>query len=162
MGNRRRKLLRRKFQALPWNVYGKKSTTSIAQPEQKIVKAMEDNSVMIDRMKRMSATFDELVIAMSEVDWDEVEEMEEERPVVQMKAEPLVSMRAEPVVEMKEEPSVEMTIQPFNEPTLITPKKPLNFKKMTKRNLLSYAKENNIAVRSTMTKTQIIKAINKS
>mgnify|MGYP003637234000 CR=1 FL=1 len=108
MGNRRRKLLRRKFQALPWNVYGKDSTTSVAQPEQKIVKAMEDNSVMI------------------------------------------------------EEPSVEMTIQPFNEPTLIAPKKTLNFKKMTKRNLLSYAKENNIAVRSTMTKTQIIKAINKS
>ena len=160
MGNRRRKLLRRKFQALPWNVYGKDSTTSIAQPEQKIVKAVEDNSVMIDRMKRMSATFDELVVAMSEVDWEEFEE--EEKPVVQTKTQPLVSMRAEPVVEMKEEPSVEMTIQPFNEPTLITPKKTLNFKKMTKRNLLSYAKENNIAVRSTMTKTQIIKAINKS
>ena len=144
MGNRRRKLLRRKFQALPWNVYGKDSTTSVAQPEQKIVKAVEDNSVMIDRMKRMSATFDELVVAMSEVDWEEFEEEEK------------------PVVEMKEESSVEMTIQPFNEPTLITPKKTLNFKKMTKRNLLSYAKENNIAVRSTMTKTQIIKAINKS
>ena len=162
MGNRRRKLLRKKFQALPWNVYGKDSTTSITQPEQKIVKAAEDNSIMIDRMKRMSATFDELVVAMSEVDWDEVEEVEEEKPVVQMKTQPIVSMRAEPVVEMKEEPSVEMTIQPFNEPTLITPKKTLNFKKMTKRNLLSYAKENNIAVRSTMTKTQIIKAINKS
>jgi len=162
MGNRRRKLLRRKFQALPWNVYGKKSKTNTTQPEQKIVKVVEDNSVMIDRMKRMSETFDELVIAMNEVDWDEVEEVEEEKSVVQMKAEPLVSMRTEPTVEMKEEPSVEMTIQPFNEPTLIAPKKTLNFKKMTKRNLLSYAKENNIAVRSTMTKTQIIKAINKS
>ena len=154
MGNRRRKLLRRKFQALPWNVYGKDSTTSVAQPEQKIVKAAEDNSIMIDRMKRMSATFDELVIAMNEVDWDEVEEMEEEKSIVQMKA--------EPTVEMKEEPSVEMTIQPFNEPTLIAPKKTLNFKKMTKRNLLSYAKENNINVRPTMTKAQIIKTINKS
>ncbi len=154
MGNRRRKLLRKKFQALPWNVYGKTSTTNTTQPEQKIVKVMEDNSVMIDRMKRMSATFDELVIAMSEVDWDEVEEVEEEKSVVQMKA--------EPIVEMKEEPSVEMTIQPFNEPTLIAPKKTPNFKKMTKRNLLSYAKENNINVRPTMTKAQIIKAINKS
>ena len=154
MGNRRRKLLRKKFQALPWNVYGKKTTTNTTQPEQKIVKVMEDNSVMIDRMKRMSATFDELVIAMNEVDWDEVEEMEEEKSIVQMKA--------EPIVEMKEEPSVEMTIQPFNEPTLIAPKKTPNFKKMTKRNLLSYAKENNINVRPTMTKAQIIKAINKS
>ena len=156
MGNRRRKLLRRKYQALPWNVYGKGSTASIAQPEQKIEKVMEDNSVMIDRMKRMSATFDELVIAMNE------EEMEEEKPVVQMKAEPLVSMRMKPTVEMKEEPSVEMTIQPFNEPTLIAPKKTPDFKRMTKRNLLSYAKENNINVRPTMTKAQILKAINKS
>ncbi len=153
MGNRRRKLLRKKFQALPWNVYGKNSKTNTTQPEQKIVKAMEDNSVMIDRMKRMSATFDELVIAMNEVDWDEVEEMEEES---------VVQMKAEPIVEMKEEPSVEMTIQPFNEPTLIAPKKTPNFKKMTKRNLLSYAKENNINVRPTMTKAQIIKTINKS
>ena len=154
MGNRRRKLLRKKFQALPWNVYGKTSTTNVTQPEQKIVKVMEDNSAMIERMKKMSATFDELVIAMSEVDWDEIEEVEEEKPVVQM--------RTEPTVEMKEEPSVEMTIQPFNEPTLIAPKKTPNFKKMTKRNLLSYAKENNISVRPTMTKAQIIKAINKS
>ncbi len=57
MGKRRRKLLRKKFQALPWNVYGKTSKTNVTQPEQKIVKVMEDNSVMIDRMKRMSATF---------------------------------------------------------------------------------------------------------
>tara|TARA_A100001015_G_C14941524_1_gene692757 strand:+ start:1074 stop:1454 length:381 start_codon:yes stop_codon:yes gene_type:complete len=125
MGKRRRKLLRRKYQALPWNIYGKTSTTNTTQPEQKIVKAMEDNSVMIERMKRISNTFDELVVAMNEVDWDEWEEEIEEKPIVEMKAEPLV----------------EMKIQPFNEPTLITTETP-NFKKMTKRNLLTYAKDN--------------------
>ena len=139
MGNRRRKLLRKKFQALPWNVYGKKPT----QPEQKIVKIMQDNSVMIERMKRISNTFDELVVALSEVDWEE--EIEEQ----------------EPIVEMKAEPSVEMRIQPHNEPDLIAPSVP-NFKKMTKKSLLSYAKENDITVRSSMTKAQILKAIQNS
>ena len=142
MGKRRRKLLRRKYQALPWNVYGKNTTTNTTQPEQKIVKVMEDNSVMIERMKRISNTFDELVVAMSEVNWDEWEEEIEEKSIVEMKA----------------EPPVEMKIQPFNEPTLIAPETP-NFKKMTKRALMTYAKDNNITVKRTMTKTQLIKAI---
>ena len=34
-----------------------------------------------------------------------------------------------------------------------------NFKKMTKRALMTYAKENEITVKSTMTKAQLIKAI---
>ena len=141
MGKRRRKLLRRKYQALPWNVYGKTST-STTQPEQKIIKVMEDNSVMVERMKRISNTFDELVIALSEVDWDELEEEIEQNPIIKMKA----------------EPSIEMKIQPFNEPSLITPETP-NFKKMTKRQLTNYAKDNNIMVKRTMTKAQLIKAI---
>ncbi len=149
MGKRRRKLLRRKYQALPWNVYGQPSTINTIQPEQKIVKAAEDNSVMIDRMKRMSATFDELVVAMNEVDWSEVEEMEE----------PVAQMKVESTVEMKEEPAVEMTIQPFNEPTLIAPVAAPSFKKMTKRALMTYAKNNNITVKRSMTKNQLIKAI---
>ena len=142
MGKRRRKLLRRKYQALPWNVYGKTSTTSTTQPEQKIIKVMEDNSVMVERMKRISNTFDELVVALTEVDWDELEEEIEQNPIIEMKA----------------EPSIEMKIQPFNEPSLITPETP-NFKKMTKRQLTNYAKDNNIMVKRTMTKAQLIKAI---
>ena len=144
MGNRRRKLLRRKFQSLPWNVYGKTSNTKTTQPEQKIAKIIQDNSIMIDRMKKMSATFDEIIVALSEVDWDEFEEEVEE-----------------PVVHMKAEPSVEMRIQPYNEPTLIAPEAP-NLKKMTKRALLSYAKENDIVVKSSMTKKQILKTIEES
>ena len=143
MGKRRRKLLRRKYQALPWNVYGKTSTTNTAQPEQKIIKVMEDNSVMIDRMKRISNTFDELVVALTEVDWADLEEE---------------AIEEKPIVEMKAEPPVEMRIQPFNETTLIAPETP-NFKKMTKRALTNYAKDNNITVKRTMTKTQLIKAI---
>ena len=143
MGKRRRKLLRRKYQALPWNVYGNTPTINTTQPEQKIVKVMEDNSVMIDRMKRISNTFDELVVALTEVDWADLEE-----EVIEEK----------PIVEMKAEPPVEMKIQPFNEPTLIAPETP-NFKKMTKRALTNYAKDNNITVKRTMTKSQLIKAI---
>jgi hypothetical protein len=143
MGKRRRKLLRRKYQALPWNVYGKSSTTNTTQPEQKIIKVMEDNSVMIDRMKRISNTFDELIVALTEVDWADLEE-----EVIEEK----------PIVEMKAEPPVEMRIQPFNEPALIAPETP-NFKKMTKRALTNYAKDNNITVKRTMTKNQLIKAI---
>jgi len=90
---------------------------------------------MIDRMKRISNTFDELIIALSDVDWDEWEEEE-----------------------VKEKPIVEMRIQPHNEPTLIAPETP-NFKKMTKKALMVYAKDNNIAVKSSMTKAQMIKAI---
>ena len=71
---------------------------------------------------------------------------------------PIVEAKAEPVPETKPEPSVEMRIQPHNEPTLIAPETP-NFKKMTKRALMTYAKENEITVKSTMTKAQLIKAI---
>ena len=123
-------------------------------------KTIEDSSAILEGLIIMSNKIDNCVNKI-----DIATKSISEPPVIpasEVKTQPTVSMRAEPVVEMKEEPSVEMTIQPFNEPTLIAPKKTLNFKKMTKRNLLSYAKENNIAVRSTMTKTQIIKAINKS
>ena len=51
-----------------------------------------------------------------------------------------------------------MKVQPYNEPSLIAPEVP-DFKKMLKRELIVYAKENNVTVRPTMTKTQIIKAI---
>ena len=122
------------------------------EQEAKLTQKIEDNSAILERMKIMSNTIDEVVQKIEAP--IETKAIPETTPVVQMKA--------EPTVEMKEEPSVEMTIQPFNEPTLIAPKTTPNFKKMTKRNLLSYAKENNIDVRPTMTKAQIIKAINKS
>ena len=71
---------------------------------------------------------------------------------------PIVEAKAEPVSETKPEPSIEMKIQPHNEPTLIAKEQP-NFKKMTKKALFTFAKENEVTVKTTMTKNQLIKAI---
>ena len=109
------------------------------EQEAKMTKVIEDNSVILERMKNMSSIIDEVC-----------ETIETPAPVVEVKA--------EPVPETKPEPPVEMKIQPFNEPTLIAPETP-NFKKMTKRALTNYAKDNNITVKRTMTKSQLIKAI---
>ena len=109
------------------------------EQEAKMTKVIEDNSAILERMKNMSSIIDEVCETIG-------------TPA------PVVEAKAEPVPETKPEPSVEMRIQPHNEPTLIATETP-NFKKMTKRALLTYAKENEITVKSTMTKTQLIKAI---
>jgi hypothetical protein len=109
------------------------------EQEARMSKNIEDNSVILERMKNMSSIIDEVCETIT-------------TPA------PIVEVKAEPVPEVKPEASVEMRIQPHNEPTLIAPETP-NFKKMTKRALLTYAKENEIAVKSIMTKAQLIKAI---
>lgn len=108
-----------------------------AREEAKLSKTIEDNSVILERMKNMSRCLDEVC---------ETFDTEEE---------------ISPVVDIKSDSLVEMRIQPHNEPSLITPEAP-DFKKMLKRELLLYAKENNVTVRPTMTKAQIIKAIEES
>ena len=112
------------------------------EQEAKMTKVIEDNSVILERMKNMSSIIDEVCETIG-------------TPA------PVVEAKAEPVPETKPEPSVEMRIQPHNEPTLIATETP-NFKKMTKKNLLTYAKDNNIDVKPTMTKVKIIKAIESS
>ena len=109
------------------------------EQEAKMTKAIEDNSVILERMKNMSSVIDDVCETIRT-------------------PEPVIEVKAESVPETKPEPSVEMRIQPHNEPTLIATETP-NFRKMTKKALLTYAKENEIAVKSTMTKTQLIKAI---
>ncbi len=109
------------------------------EQEAKMTKVIEDNSVILERMKNMSSIIDDVCETIGT-------------------PEPVVEMKAEPVPETKPEPSVEMRIQPHNEPTLIAPETP-NFKKMTKRALMTYAKDNNITVKRSMTKSQLIKAI---
>ena len=111
------------------------------EQEARMSKNIEDNSVILERMKNMSSVIDEVC-----------ETINTPEPVVETIVESPV------VVEPKSEPSVEMRIQPYNEPTLIAPEVP-NFKKMTKRSLVAYAKENNITTKPTMTKAQLIKAI---
>ncbi len=109
------------------------------EQEAKMTKVIEDNSAILERMKNMSSIIDDVCETIGT-------------------PEPVVEAKAEPVPETKPEPSVEMRIQPHNEPTLIATETP-NFKKMTKKALLTYANENEITVKSTMTKTQLIKAI---
>ena len=109
------------------------------EQEAKMTKVIEDNSVILERMKNMSSIIDDVCETIG-------------TPA------PVVEAKAEPVPETKPEPSVEMRIQPHNEPTLIATETP-NFKKMTKKALMTYAKENEITVKATMTKAQLIKAI---
>ena len=109
------------------------------EQEAKMTKTIEDNSVILERMKNMSSIIDDVCETIKT-------------------PEPVVEAKSESVPETKPEPSVDMRIQPHNEPTLIATETP-NFKKMTKRALTNYAKDNNITVKRTMTKTQLIKAI---
>ena len=122
----------------------------MAEQEIKMSKAIEDNSAIIERMKTKTNTIDEYLKKIVTI--KEEKEEEASSPVVDR----------DPSVEIKDESAAEMTIQPFNEPTLIVANPPPNspnFKKMTKKNLLSYAKENEISIKSTMNKSQIIKTI---
>ena len=109
------------------------------EQEVNLTKVIEDNSVILERMKNMACAIENMCESIGT-------------------PEPVIEMKAEPVPETKPEPSVEMRIQPHNEPSLIAPEVP-NFKKMTKRALITYAKENDIAIKPSMTKTQLIKAI---
>ena len=110
------------------------------EQEIKLTRTIEDNSTILERMKNMTSVIDEVCETIA---------VPETTTVPELKAEPIIEQT---------EPSIEMRIQPFNEPKLIEKETP-NFKKMTKRSLIAYAKENEIDVKVTMTKNQLIKAI---
>tara|TARA_R110000824_G_scaffold174112_4_gene352198 strand:+ start:3940 stop:4341 length:402 start_codon:yes stop_codon:yes gene_type:complete len=110
------------------------------EQEVKMSKTIEDNSAILERMKIRTNIIDEYL----KKPLTAKEETEEETPTTTV-------VEPEPIIEMK--------IQPFNEPTPTTPNKAPNFNKMTKKNLLLYAKENEISVKPIMNKSQIIKAI---
>ena len=110
------------------------------EQEIKLTRTIEDNSTILERMKNMTSVIDEVCETIA---------VPETTTVPELKAEPIIEQT---------EPSIEMRIQPFNEPKLIE-KETANFKKMTKRSLIAYAKENEIDVKATMTKNQLIKAI---
>ena len=110
------------------------------EQEIKLTRTIEDNSTILERMKNMTSVIDEVCETIA---------VPETITVPELKAEPIIEQT---------EPSIEMRIQPFNEPKLIEKETP-NFKKMTKRSLIAYAKENEIDVKATMTKNQLIKAI---
>ena len=118
------------------------------EQEARMTKNIEDNSVVLERMKSMSSIIDQVCETIE--------------PTTEPEAAPTIEMKAEPIVEMREEPSVEMRIQPFVETKEETKKTPVNHKKMTKRKLTTLAKEQGITIKPTMTKAQIIKALQNS
>ena len=113
------------------------------EQEAKLTKTIEDNSLILERIKAMSSSIDEVCDTL------DITSTTTSTPIAS----------SENVIEIKTEPPVEMKIQPFNEPTLLAPQTMPNFKKMTKRALLTYANENNISVKTSMTKNQLIKTI---
>ena len=114
------------------------------EQETKLTKTIEDNSVILERMKNMSSIIDQVCETITQQTEDSV------LPVIEANVEP---------PSHTEESSVEMRIQPFNEPSLLAPQATPNFKKMTKKTLITYAKDNNVAIKPSMTKSQLIKAI---
>jgi hypothetical protein len=113
------------------------------EQEAKFTKVVEDNSVVLERMKNVSNSCDKILQTFepnlnTTVDTQETKETPEEPSDI--RAPMLKSTSPEP--ELKE-----------------TKKEVLNFKKMTKRKLFEYAKENNVKVYAAMTKANIIKAI---
>ena len=144
MGKRRRKLLRKKYAKLSWNKYYQNHPEKKDITEQGVTKIVEDNSVILEQMKDISNTFEEVLETFGII----------------TEASPETT-KPDPVIKMKGDLPVEMRTQPHAEPALIVPETP-NFKRMTKKLLLSYAKDNNISTKSSMTKTQLIKAIQES
>jgi len=140
MGKRRRKLLRRKYASLSWNVYNKNQakakSTEEQETEQKIAKVVDDNSVMLERMKSMSSSIDEV---LQNFDTEPI-----------MTIQPFVEeVAAETPVELKAEPP----------PIVMTKPTQTNLKKKTKKVLLGMARELNCNVKTSDTKANIIRAI---
>ena len=61
MGKRRRKLLRRKYTKLAWNQYDKNLSKEEEATEHNVAKIVEDNSVILERMKEMTCTLDDVI-----------------------------------------------------------------------------------------------------
>ena len=136
MGKRRRKLLRRKYQAFPWNVYNKLHPRTT------------ENSVMIQRVK------------------DEIEDLTEDdlELLADMIEAQFGHLLNKPKPQVVEEP-IEAEKQTVNlfENSVIEPeleKAPqVSLKKLLKRELLEIAKQKGVEVSSKNTKAQIIAAI---
>ena len=134
MGKRRRKLLRRKYSKLSWNKYYENLMKKNEQPqEQTMVKVVEDNSVMIEKMKNVSTSCDKILQAIDTIN----QESEITNSAI---IEPQF-LSTEPVPQLEETPSNQ------------------DLKKMLKKDLLNIAKEVGCDVKPTMTKANIIEAI---
>ena len=96
MGKRRRKLLRRKYAKLPWNKYYENHPEEQNLSEQKINKVVEDNSVVLERMKNVSSTCDTILQTFNTTEDNEVDTPDE----IDVRA-PMIKV-AQPPPEIKE------------------------------------------------------------
>jgi len=134
MGKRRRKLLRRKYNKLSWNKYYENLKKKNEQPqEQTMVKVVEDNSVMIEKMKNVSTSCDKILHAID---------------TINQESEITNSAIIEPQF-LSTEPAPQFQETPNNQ----------DLKKMLKKDLLNVAKEIGCDVKPAMTKANIIEAI---
>lgn len=134
MGKRRRKLLRRKYNKLSWNKYYENLKKKNEQPqEQTMVKVVEDNSVMIEKMKNVSTSCDKILQAID---------------TINQESEITNSAIIEPQF-LSTEPAPQFQETPNNQ----------DLKKMLKKDLLNVAKEIGCDVKPAMTKANIIEAI---
>ena len=108
------------------------------EQEIRLSQTIEDNHVVIERMKNMSSSIDKVLQTFDTT----MEALAE----------------AEPIPIMTVKPATKTTVEPKVEQVMEAP----NFKKMLKKDLLFYAKEKGITIRSSMTKVQLIKTIQES
>ena len=121
--------MRRKYAKLPWNKYYENHPEEKSLSEQKINKVVEDNSVVLERMKKVSSSCDKIL-----------QTIDSNEPNAAAIIEPLF-MSTEPIPELEELPQT------------------IDLKKMLKKDLLILAEERGCSIKSSMTKANIIKAI---
>ncbi len=142
MGKRRRKLLRRKYAHLPWNIYYK------LNPQK------EDNSVMIEKVKEATPAS---ILDSTNPFIDTLFEVEEETTT---EPQEIIEAQENPTEEeVVEEEIINLFENSVIEPEpVVAPK--INLKSLLKRELLAIAKEKNLQdISSKNTKAQIIAAI---
>ena len=117
------------------------------EQEAKMTKVVDDNSVVLERMKNVSSTCDSILQTINNIKTTE--------PTSAAIIEPQF-LSTEPVPELEESEPQFMTIQPAPE-LGTTPK--TNLSKMRKKELLELASDLGITLKSSTTKANIIKAI---
>ena len=146
MGKRRRKLLRRKYAKLSWNVYNKNRAKAKSneeqEAEQKITKVVDDNSIMLEQMKDMSSSIDKVLQNFDTT----MKALAETEPIPVMTVLPTTETK----VELKAEPPPIITVKTSTQ---------INLKRKTKKVLVKMARELNCNVKTSDTKANIIRAI---
>ena len=161
MGIKRRSLFNPKFQnsrKRRWELGRSKLQQKLYETGQ--LKAQEDNSVMIEKVKEEGIImtiqpYEEVVVEDNSVIVQEMDEIVESTPTEEIPAEKIEAMTN--TVEAMIEEVIEAEEKPMPEEVA----KPMNLSKLKKAELLKMAKAMNCEVTSKNTKAQIIEAIEK-